>query len=176
MKWAGGFPVFAEHAAGSTIVDVDGNEYADFCLGDTGAMMGHAPPAVASTAAAQAARAITTMMPSPDAPEVGEALADRFGLPLWQVTLSATDANRFAIRMARQITGRPRILIFNWCYHGTVDETFAVCAKAVSCPPGNVARPCSSNTPPASSSSTTAQRWRKPWPMRTWRACSPSRR
>jgi glutamate-1-semialdehyde 2,1-aminomutase len=142
MKWAGGFPVFADHAAGSTVVDVDGNEYADFCLGDTGAMTGHAPPAVAATAAEQAARAITTMMPSPDAPVVGEALAERFRLPLWQVTLSATDANRFAIRMARQITGRPRILIFNWCYHGTVDETFAVLREGrVVARPGNVGPP-----------------------------------
>jgi glutamate-1-semialdehyde 2,1-aminomutase len=142
MKWAGGFPVFAERAEGSSVFDVDGNEYADFCLGDTGAMTGHAPPAVAVTAAEQAARAITTMMPSPDAPAVGEALAERFGLPLWQVTLSATDANRFAIRMARQITGRPRILIFNWCYHGTVDETFAILREGrVVARPGNVGPP-----------------------------------
>jgi glutamate-1-semialdehyde 2,1-aminomutase len=97
---------------------------------------------VAATAAEQSARAITTMMPSPDAPVVGEALAERFGLPLWQVTLSATDANRFAIRMARQITGRPRILIFNWCYHGTVDETFAVLSEGhVVARPGNVGPP-----------------------------------
>jgi glutamate-1-semialdehyde aminotransferase len=142
MKWAGGFPVFAERAEGSTVFDVDGNEYADFCLGDTGAMTGHAPQTVAATAAEQAAQAITTMMPSPDAPAVGEALAERFGLPLWQVTLSATDANRFAIRMARQITGRPRILIFNWCYHGTVDETFAVLDEGrVVARPGNVGPP-----------------------------------
>src|SRR5829696_2309994 len=142
MKWAGGFPVFAERAEGSTVFDVDGNEYADFCLGDTGAMTGHAPPAVAATAAEQSARAITTMMPSPDAPAVGEALAERFGLPLWQVTLSATDANRFAIRMAWQITGRPRILVFNWCYHGTVDETFAILREGrVVARPGNVGPP-----------------------------------
>jgi glutamate-1-semialdehyde 2,1-aminomutase len=142
MKWAGGFPVFAERAEGSTVFDVDGNEYADFCLGDTGAMTGHAPPAVVATAAEQSARAITTMMPSPDAPAVGEALAERFGLPLWQVTLSATDANRFAIRMARQITGRPRILVFNWCYHGTVDETFAILREGrVVARPGNVGPP-----------------------------------
>ncbi len=142
MKWAGGFPVFAERAEGSTVFDVDGNEYADFCLGDTGAMTGHAPPAVAATAAEQSARAITTMMPSPDAPAVGEALVETFGLPLWQVTLSATDANRFAIRMARQITGRPRILIFNWCYHGTVDETLAVLREGrVVTRPGNVGPP-----------------------------------
>src|ERR687895_1349146 len=97
MKWAGGFPVFADRAEGSTIFDVDGNEYADFCLGDTGAMTGHAPQTVAATAAEQAAQAITTMMPSPDAPAVGEALAERFGLPLWQGKLSATPPHRVPI-------------------------------------------------------------------------------
>ena len=142
MKWAGGFPMFADHAQGSTVIDVDGNEYADFCLGDTGAMTGHAPPPVAETVAEQARRAITTMLPSSDAPAVGEALAERFGLPLWQITLSATDANRFAIRMARDITQRPRILVFNWCYHGTVDETFAVLHEGrVVSRPGNIGAP-----------------------------------
>jgi glutamate-1-semialdehyde 2,1-aminomutase len=142
MKWAGGFPLFAASAEGSTITDVDGHVYADFCLGDTGAMTGHAPAAVADTVAAQAARAITTMLPSPDAPVVGEALRERFGLPLWQMTLSATDANRFAIRFAREITGRPRILIFNQCYHGSVDETFAVLHEGrVVARPGNVGPP-----------------------------------
>ncbi len=142
MKWAGGYPMFADHAQGSTVIDVDGNEYADFCLGDTGAMTGHAPPPVAETVAEQARRAITTMLPSSDAPAVGEALAERFGLPLWQITLSATDANRFAIRMARDITQRPRILVFNWCYHGTVDETFAVLHEGrVVSRPGNIGAP-----------------------------------
>ena len=142
MKWAGAFPLFAASAEGSTITDVDGHVYADFCLGDTGAMTGHAPAAVADTVAGQAARAITTMLPSPDAPVVGEALRERFGLPLWQMTLSATDANRFAIRFAREITGRPRILIFNWCYHGSVDETFAVLHEGrVVSRPGNVGPP-----------------------------------
>jgi glutamate-1-semialdehyde 2,1-aminomutase len=139
MKWAGGFPLFAASAEDSTITDVDGHLYADFCLGDTGAMTGHAPATVADTVAVQAGRAITTMLPSPDAPVVGEALSERFGLPLWQMTLSATDANRFAIRFAREITSRPRILIFNWCYHGSVDETFAVLRKGrVVARPGNV--------------------------------------
>ena len=142
MKWPGAFPLFAASAEGSTITDVDGHVYADFCLGDTGAMTGHAPAAVADTVAEQAARAITTMLPSPDAPVVGEALRERFGLPLWQMTLSATDANRFAIRFAREITGRPRILIFNWCYHGSVDETFAVLREGrVVARPGNVGPP-----------------------------------
>jgi glutamate-1-semialdehyde 2,1-aminomutase len=142
MKWAGAFPLFAGSAEGSTITDLDGHVYADFCLGDTGAMTGHAPAAVADTVAGQAARAITTMLPSPDAPVVGEALRERFGLPLWQMTLSATDANRFAIRFAREITGRPRILIFNWCYHGSVDETFAILREGrVVSRPGNVGPP-----------------------------------
>ena len=142
MKWSGGFPLFAASAEGSTITDVDGHVYADFCLGDTGAMTGHAPVAVADTVAAQAARAITTMLPSSDAPVVGEALRECFGLPLWQMTLSATDANRFAIRFAREITDRPRILIFNWCYHGSVDETFAVLREGrVVSRPGNVGPP-----------------------------------
>jgi glutamate-1-semialdehyde 2,1-aminomutase len=142
MMWAGGFPLFAASAEGSIITDVDGNVYADFCLGDTGAMTGHVPAAVADTVAVQAGRAITTMLPSADAPVVGEALGERFGLPLWQMTLSATDANRFAIRFAREITERPRILIFNWCYHGSVDETFAILREGrVIARPGNVGKP-----------------------------------
>ena len=142
MKWAGGFPLFVASAEGSTITDVDGHVYADFCLGDTGAMTGHVPAEVADTIAAQAARAITTMLPSPDAPVVSEALRERFGLPLWQMTLSATDANRFAIRFAREITGRPRILVFNWCYHGSVDETFATLREGrVVARQGNVGPP-----------------------------------
>jgi glutamate-1-semialdehyde 2,1-aminomutase len=142
MKWAGGFPLFVASAEGSTITDVDGHVYADFCLGDTGAMTGHVPAEVADTIAAQAARAITTMLPSPDAPVVSEALRERFGLPLRQMTLSATDANRFAIRFAREITGRPRILVFNWCYHGSVDETFATLREGrVVARQGNVGPP-----------------------------------
>jgi len=142
MKWAGGFPLFAASAEGSTITDVDGHVYADFCLGDTGAMTGHSPAVVAGTVGTQAGRAITTMLPSPDAPAVGEALSERFGLPLWQMTLSATDANRFAIRFAREITGRPRILVFNWCYHGSVDETFATLQGGrVVAREGNVGKP-----------------------------------
>ena len=122
-KWAGGFPPVVAEAHGATVVDVDGQRYADLCLGDTGAMAGHAPAPVVEAVARQAARGFTTMLPGEDAAWVGEELARRFGLPLWQLTLSATDANRFAIRIARAVTGRPRILVFNYCYHGTVDET-----------------------------------------------------
>ena len=139
-RWPGPFPVFVAEAHGSTVVDVDGHEYDDFCLGDTGAMCGHAPPATVAAIAAQAARGITTMLPTEDAGWVGRELARRFGLPLWQIAMSATDANRFALRFARQITGRPKVLVFNGCYHGTVDETFAVLAAdgSVVARPGSV--------------------------------------
>src|SRR6266550_5452061 len=125
VRWAGGFPVFAREAHGARFRDVDGLEYVDFCLGDTGAMTGHAPEPVVRAVAAQAANGITLMLPSEDALWVGEELTRRFGLPRWQFALTATDANRFAIRLARLITGRPKVLVFNWCYHGTVDESFA---------------------------------------------------
>jgi glutamate-1-semialdehyde 2,1-aminomutase len=122
--WVGGFPLYQERAHGSTIVDVDGNEYADFCLGDTGAMAGHSPePTMRAIAQIEG---ITTMLPTEDAAWVGAVLARRFGLPYWQFALTATDANRWMIRMCRHVTRRPRIAVFNWCYHGSVDESFAV--------------------------------------------------
>jgi glutamate-1-semialdehyde 2,1-aminomutase len=125
MRWAGPYPLFLAEAHGARVTDVDGHEYVDLCLGDTGAMAGHAPPPVVRAVAGRAAAGITAMLPTEDAAWAGEELARRFGLPLWQFTLSATDANRFAIRLARAVTGRPKILVFNGCYHGTVDETFA---------------------------------------------------
>jgi len=131
VRWAGGFPVFATEARGARFRDVDGHEYVDFCLGDTGAMTGHSPAATVRAVEEQAERGITLMLPSEDALWVGEELARRFGLPYWQFALTATDANRFAIRLARAVTGRPKILVFNWCYHGTVDETFAALVDGV---------------------------------------------
>ncbi|HYH90488.1 MAG TPA: aspartate aminotransferase family protein [Solirubrobacteraceae bacterium] len=125
VRWPGGFPVWAAEAKGARFRDVDGHEYVDFCLGDTGAMTGHAPEPTLRALAAQAPRGITLMLPSEDALWVGQEMQRRFGLPSWQFALTATDANRFAIRIARAITGRSKILVFNWCYHGTVDETFA---------------------------------------------------
>jgi len=125
IRWAGGFPVFAADAHGARFRDVDGHEYVDFCLGDTGAMTGHSPEPTVRAVTDQAARGITLMLPSEDALWVSEELARRFGLPRWQFALTATDANRFAIRLARALTGRPKTLVFNWCYHGSVDETFA---------------------------------------------------
>jgi glutamate-1-semialdehyde 2,1-aminomutase len=124
MKWAGAFPPFVREAQGAHFCDVDGNRYIDLCLGDTGAMTGHSPSATVSAVQQQLARGITLMLPSEDAIFVGEELQRRFGLPYWQFALTATDANRFSIRLARHITNRAKILVFNWCYHGTVDESF----------------------------------------------------
>src|ERR1700731_1499175 len=124
VKWAGAFPPFVREAQGAHFLDVDGHRYTDFCLGDTGAMTGHSPSATVKAVEEQARRGITLMLPGEDAIFVAEELQKRFGLPFWQFALTATDANRFSIRLARQITGRNKILVFNWCYHGTVDETF----------------------------------------------------
>ncbi|HYN29959.1 MAG TPA: transaminase [Dermatophilaceae bacterium] len=143
--WSGGFPLYLDSARGNEVTDVDGHTYVDFALGDTGAMAGHSP---APTVAAVTRRmgelgGITTMLPSADAQEVGAELTRRFGMPLWSFTLSATDANRWAVRLARLVTGRPKILVFGYCYHGSVDETFAIpgpAGKAQS-RPGNVAPP-----------------------------------
>ncbi len=123
-KWAGAFPPFVREARGAEFFDVDGHRYIDLCLGDTGAMTGHSPSATVTAVEQQARRGITLMLPSEDSIIVGEELQKRFGLPYWQFALTATDANRFSIRLARHITQRPRILVFNWCYHGTVDESF----------------------------------------------------
>jgi len=126
MLWAGGFPVVAERAVGNRVVDVDGHTYVDLCLGDTGAMTGHSPPTVVAELQERLARGITTMLPSEDAAWVGEELTRRFRLPRWLFTLTATDANRTALRIARLLTGRPKVLVYSYCYHGSVDEAFAV--------------------------------------------------
>ena len=124
VKWAGAFPPFVREAQGAHFYDVDGHRYIDFCLGDTGAMTGHSPSATVKAVEEQARRGITLMLPGEDSIFVAEELQKRFNLPYWQFALTATDANRFSIRLARQITKRPKILVFNWCYHGTVDESF----------------------------------------------------
>ncbi|RLV50617.1 aminotransferase class III-fold pyridoxal phosphate-dependent enzyme [Nocardioides mangrovicus] len=125
-RWPGAFALTVDSASGARLVDVDGIEYVDLCLGDTGAMTGHALPQVAEAISRRAATGLTTMLPSTDATWVAAELARRFGLPSWQFAMSATDANRFVLRFARHLTGRPRIAVMDWCYHGTVDETLAV--------------------------------------------------
>jgi glutamate-1-semialdehyde 2,1-aminomutase len=124
VKWAGAFPPFVREAQGAHILDVDGHRYVDFCLGDTGAMTGHSPLPTVNAVEEQMGRGITLMLPGEDSIVVAEELQTRFKLPFWQFALTATDANRFSIRLCRQITGRPKILVFNWCYHGSVDESF----------------------------------------------------
>ncbi|MEO6300545.1 MAG: aminotransferase class III-fold pyridoxal phosphate-dependent enzyme, partial [Paracoccaceae bacterium] len=116
-------PVIAK-ASGAHITDVDGYEIDDFCLGDTGSMFGHSPAPVAKAIRHQARRGLTYMLPNEDAMQVGRLLIERFGHFQWQIATTATDANRFALRVARAVTNRPKVLVFNGCYHGTVDETF----------------------------------------------------
>jgi glutamate-1-semialdehyde 2,1-aminomutase len=125
-KWVGGHPVYAARARGARIEDVDGNAYVDFSLGDTAAMAGHSP---APTVAAVQRRlgeqgGATLMLPTEDAAWVGQELTRRFGVALWSFALTATDANRWALRLCREVTQRPYVLVFNYCYHGSVDETF----------------------------------------------------
>jgi glutamate-1-semialdehyde 2,1-aminomutase len=141
-EWAGPFPIFVAEAHGGRLVDVDGHEYVDLCFGDTGAMAGHSPVPVAKEIARRSKAGITTMLPSEDSIWVGEELSRRFGLPYWQFALTATDANRFTIRLARELTGRPKILVYNWCYHGSVDETLIVLEDGqVRVRPGNIGPP-----------------------------------
>jgi glutamate-1-semialdehyde 2,1-aminomutase len=122
--WGTPFALHVAEARGAELVDADGHRLADFCLGDTGAMFGHSPPAVAEAIARQSARGLTAMLASEDAAAVGELLAARFGLPFWQFALSATDANRYVLRWLRAASGRRRLLVFDGCYHGTVEDVF----------------------------------------------------
>jgi glutamate-1-semialdehyde 2,1-aminomutase len=138
-EWAGSFPVFVAEAEGARFTDVDGKTYIDLCLGDTGAMTGHAPKEAVAAIAEQAAKGITLMLPSEDSIWVGQEMQRRFGLPYWQFCLTATDANRFTLRLARAITGRPKVLVYSWCYHGSVDETIITLEKGRGgARPGNV--------------------------------------
>jgi glutamate-1-semialdehyde 2,1-aminomutase len=147
-KTAGAFPLYLDSARGSRVRDVDGHEYVDFALGDTGAMAGHSPPAVVAALHRRAEElgGLSAMMPTENAAWVASELTRRFGLPRWSFTLTATDANRWAIRLARHLTGRPKILVNAWCYHGTVDETFAVPGRGgVTTRPGSVGPPVNPN-------------------------------
>ena len=176
-KWAGAFPIFVNEAKGAHFSDVDGCEYVDLCLGDTGAMTGHSPDVVVEAVGKRAREGITLMLPTEDALYVGEDLKKRFGLGYWQFTLTATDANRFSIRIAREITQRPKILVFHYCYHGTVDESFAGLHDGVVGPRrGNIG-------PPANPAETTRvvefndlNALEARWSSTTWRAFSRSRR
>jgi glutamate-1-semialdehyde 2,1-aminomutase len=130
--WSGGFPAYHATAAGARLTDIDGHEFIDFCLGDTGAMAGHSPAAVQAAVSRRYGElgGATTMLPTEDAEWVAAELTRRFGAARWSFTLTATDANRWAIRLARQVTGRPKIAVFSYCYHGSVDESFIVATPA----------------------------------------------
>ena len=128
-RWSGAFPICVDKASGAKFTDIDGNEYIDFCLGDTGSMTGHAVEQISQAISQQLANGSTMMLPTRDAFWVGEELTRRFGLPKWQFTVSATDANRFVLRIARSLTKRKKILVHDWCYHGTVDETLVIADK-----------------------------------------------
>ena len=142
VKWPGPYPVYVESAQGAHFTCVDGIDHVDLCLGDTGAMSGHSPAATVAAVREQVGRGITAMLPTADAPVAAAELARRFGLPQWQFTLSATDANRHVIRYARHVTGRSKVLVFDWCYHGTVDETFATLEDGAVVPRrGNIGPP-----------------------------------
>jgi glutamate-1-semialdehyde 2,1-aminomutase len=129
-KWPGAHPVFVKEAKGAHFTDLDGRDYIDFCLGDTGSMTGHSPAATVAAVKAQIDNGITAMLPSENAAIVSDLLRERFGLPLWQFTVSATDANRHVIRYSRMITGRSKIVVIDRCYHGSVDKTFATLDEA----------------------------------------------
>jgi glutamate-1-semialdehyde 2,1-aminomutase len=142
--WSGGFPIYHAAAAGARLTDIDGHEFIDFCLGDTGAMAGHSPAAVQAAVSRRYGElgGATTMLPTEDAEWVAAELTRRFGAAHWSFTLTATDANRWAIRLARQATRRPKIAVFSYCYHGSVDETFIVATSAgPRSRPGNVGAP-----------------------------------
>jgi glutamate-1-semialdehyde 2,1-aminomutase len=123
LDWPMPVPLIVDEAVGAQLTDIDGNRLLDLCLGDTGAMFGHGPEPILRALAGSAQRGLTTMLPSSDAQRVGQLLASRFPMPCWQVAATASDANRFAIRVARAVTGRPRVLVFDGCYHGSVEET-----------------------------------------------------
>ena len=144
-KQAGGFPLYLARAAGARVIDLDGHELLDFCLGDTAAMAGHSPPptVAAVTRRFTDAGGATAMMPTEDASAVAAELTRRFGLGTWSFSLTATDANRWALRLSRAVTGRPRILVNSYCYHGSVDESLIVTGDGDGQPrPGSVGAPC----------------------------------
>ena len=146
-EWHMPYAMYVASGSGATIIDVDGNEYQDFCLGDSGTMFGHSPPATSQAVIEQIREGITTMLPTKDAGVVARELARRFGLTHWQFAISATDANHFVVRICRVLTGRPKVLIFDQCYHGSLDETLGHIEN------GQIARRASYDTNPAVSPS-----------------------
>jgi glutamate-1-semialdehyde 2,1-aminomutase len=115
-------PIVVERGSGARFEDVDGNTYLDFNLADTSMFTGHGAEPLARAARDRVAAGSQFLLPTEDADEVAAELGTRFGLPSWQFTLSATQANTEAIRVARAVTGRSRVLMFDGKYHGHADE------------------------------------------------------
>jgi len=144
-KKSGAFPIYLDRAHGNRVWDIDGHEYIDFALGDTGSMAGHSHPAVVEAVQRRIGElgGLTTMLPTEDAEWVGAELSRRFKMDRWSFSLTATDANRWAIRLVRAITGKPKIVFHSYCYHGSVDESLVVVGpdgESMS-RPGNVGAP-----------------------------------
>ena len=142
IRWAGSFPIYAEKGQAAHVTDVDGHTYVDFCLGDTGSMFGHSPKAIVDAVTEQVKKGITMMLPTEDSIWVGKELGRRFGLPYWQISMTASDANRYTIKIARIATKRKKILVVSGCYHGSVDETLVILKNGKVAPrEGNIAAP-----------------------------------
>ncbi len=122
--WPSPVPIVAASAKDATLTSIDGQTYDDFCLGDTASLFGHSPPALAAALAKQAGEGLSYMLPTERSAALSARLAGMFGLPQWQVTTTASEANRAVIRWCRAISGRAKVLIFNGAYHGAVDDAF----------------------------------------------------
>jgi glutamate-1-semialdehyde 2,1-aminomutase len=174
--WAGGFPLVLREAHDARLTDIDGHEYIDFCLGDSGAMAGHAPEATAAAVNKQFRMGSTAMLPTTDATRVADELRRRFHMDLWQFALSATDANRWMLRIARHVTRRPKILVFSHNYHGTVDEVnLVIDVGQPRTRHNNIGAPVDLDAPARLSSGTTSTHSKRPFTQATWHASSQSR-
>lgn len=122
--WPSPVPIVAASAKDATLTSIDGQTYDDFCLGDTASLFGHSPPALAAALVKQASEGLSYMLPTERGAALSARLAAMFGLPQWQVTTTASEANRAVIRWCRAISGRTKILTFNGAYHGAVDDAF----------------------------------------------------
>lgn len=116
-------PPFIETAGGATFTDVDGNRYLDFNVADLSMTMGYGPAPVVEAVSRQVRQGAQFLLPTADALAVGQRLAEQVGLPCWQFTLSASGANVEVMRIARHLTGREKIVIFDGHYHGHIDDT-----------------------------------------------------
>jgi len=126
MAWMKGLfdhpPLFIDHGEGAYITDVDGHRYLDLNVADMSMSPGYAPPAIVRTLSEQAAKGVQFLLPGEDSITVSTLLTERFLLPYWQYTLSASTANAEAMRLARIATSRQTILMFHGGYHGHIDD------------------------------------------------------